>query len=77
MRKLGVVNGFVPMRGKVDGKPFEFNGTTLDLIRQAIANGGVAGSRIDSELGAHVLTPNEHESRIPEKLWADKVMESK
>lgn len=76
-RTLGVVNGRVYMRARMNGKEFGFDGTTLDLTRKAIELGGIAGSRITSELGEHVLTHNPYESRIPEKLWADKVFGEK
>ncbi|MGF6996747.1 hypothetical protein [Paraburkholderia sp. GAS32] len=75
MRKLGNVNAFVPMVGTINGKRFSFDGTTLDLTRKAIDVGGEAGDLIQSELGRHRLECNPHESRIPEKLWADKVFQ--
>ena len=71
--QLGSINARVAMRARIGGKEYIFDGTILDLTRKAIERGGVDGSIIHSELGKHILTYNPHESRIPSKLWAEKV----
>ncbi len=71
--KLGTVNGFVNMVGKVNGVAFLFMGTTLDLTRSAIAVGAKEGDIITSELGKNVLVFNEYETRVPQKLWARQI----
>jgi hypothetical protein len=73
LKELGTVNGFVGMEARIKGKMFQFDGTTLGLTNAAIKAGAKAGTRIESELGTHVLEDNPHETRVPEKLWAMRV----
>jgi hypothetical protein len=72
MKGLGTVNGFVLMAGIVKGKRFTFDGTTLGLTLEAIKAGAVEGDEIVSELGTHYLEFNQYESRVPQKLWANR-----
>lgn len=72
MKPAGNVNAFITMRARIGNVSFTFDGTTLDLGRQALKHGAKVGTVITSELGKHVMAHNPHETRLP-KIWPDRI----
>lgn len=44
--KIGNVNAFVKSTGWIGKKLFEFDGTTKGLVKSAIANGAIEGTKV-------------------------------
>lgn len=73
MKQLGSVNQFVQMRAKsINTGPFTFDGTTLDLVRVAVAKGAKVGDVIESEFGKHTLKSAPHDQRAG-GYWVDRI----
>lgn len=51
---LGTVNGYVRSTAWIASKKFEFDGTTLGLVKSAIANGAKAGTKVQANFGGRL-----------------------
>jgi len=49
--RLGTINGFCVSHARLGRKRFIFDGTTLGLVRAAIAQGAQAGDTIQADYG--------------------------
>jgi hypothetical protein len=73
MKQLGSVNQFVQMRARsARTGDFLIDGTTLDLVRRAVAKGAKVGDVIESELGKHTLKSAPHDDRAG-GFWVDRI----
>jgi hypothetical protein len=51
-KMIGTINGYVKSTAKFGRKKFDFDGTTLGLVRAALATGAKVGDTIRADYGA-------------------------